>query len=178
MLLPKLSESLAGRMEVLTLWPFSQGEIHGVRESFVGTLFSRQPVGWTGKTATVQRDELLETRSCRWLSPCGGPPERSAPRRLVSVLRHDDASAGYPRSGQYRRRDGRPTPALGGGCTRWRFAEFRRSVAIRRPAADDIETLLRPAGRDFPGSTATPLGAKSGQTGHSNSEGLPEQIGR
>ena len=30
MLLPKLSESLAGRMEVLTLWPFSQGEIHRV----------------------------------------------------------------------------------------------------------------------------------------------------
>ena len=30
MLLPKLSESLAGRMEALTLWPFSQGEIRGV----------------------------------------------------------------------------------------------------------------------------------------------------
>src|SRR5271157_1252317 len=39
-LLPKLSESLAGRMEVLTLWPFSQGEIRGVTESFVDTLFS------------------------------------------------------------------------------------------------------------------------------------------
>ena len=61
MLLPKLSESLAGRMEVLTLWPFSQGEIHGVHESFVDTLFSQNPVGWTGKTATVWRDELLET---------------------------------------------------------------------------------------------------------------------
>jgi predicted AAA+ superfamily ATPase len=61
MLLPKLSESLAGRMEVLTLWPFSQGEIHEVRESFVDTLFSPKPVGWTGKTATVGRDELLET---------------------------------------------------------------------------------------------------------------------
>ncbi|HEY6850394.1 MAG TPA: ATP-binding protein [Terracidiphilus sp.] len=61
MLLPKLSESLAGRMEVLTLWPFSQGEIHGVRESFVDTLFSQKPVGWTGKIATVPRDELLET---------------------------------------------------------------------------------------------------------------------
>jgi predicted AAA+ superfamily ATPase len=60
-LLPKLSESLAGRMEVLTLWPFSQGEIHGVRESFVDTLFSQKPVGWTGKIATVPRDELLET---------------------------------------------------------------------------------------------------------------------
>jgi uncharacterized protein len=61
MLLPKLSESLAGRMEVLTLWPFSQGEIHGVRESFVDTLFSQKPVGWTGKIATVPRDELLKT---------------------------------------------------------------------------------------------------------------------
>jgi predicted AAA+ superfamily ATPase len=61
MLLPKLSESLAGRMEVLTLWPFSQGEIHKVRESFVDTLFSPKAVGWTGKTATVPRDELLET---------------------------------------------------------------------------------------------------------------------
>ena len=61
MLLPKLSESLAGRMEVLTLWPFSQGEIHGVRESFVDTLFSQKPVGWTAKIATVPRDELLET---------------------------------------------------------------------------------------------------------------------
>ena len=61
MLLPKLSESLAGRMEVLTLWPFSQGEMRGVRESFVDTLFSQKSVGWTGKTATARREELLET---------------------------------------------------------------------------------------------------------------------
>ena len=61
MLLPKLSESLAGRMEVLTLWPFSQGEMHGVRESFLDTLFSTQPVGWRGKSATVGREELLGT---------------------------------------------------------------------------------------------------------------------
>ena len=60
MLLPELSESLAGRMEVLTLWPFSQGEIHGVQGTFVDTLFSHKPVGWAGKTATVRRDELLE----------------------------------------------------------------------------------------------------------------------
>ena len=61
MLLPKPSESLAGRMEVLTLWPFSQGEMHGVRESFLDTLFSMQPVGWWEKSATVGREELLET---------------------------------------------------------------------------------------------------------------------
>lgn len=40
MLLPHLSESLAGRMEVLTLWPLSQGEIEGVRERFVDVLFA------------------------------------------------------------------------------------------------------------------------------------------
>ncbi|MGA3263338.1 MAG: ATP-binding protein [Terracidiphilus sp.] len=61
MLLPKLSESLAGRMEVLTLWPFSQGEIRGVRENFVDALFSRQHPKWEKATAALRRDELLET---------------------------------------------------------------------------------------------------------------------
>jgi hypothetical protein len=61
MLLPKLSESLAGRMEVMTLWPFSQGEMHGVREDFVNTLFSPKPVIWAGKASPFRREELLET---------------------------------------------------------------------------------------------------------------------
>jgi len=60
LLLPKLSESLAGRMEVLTLWPFSQGEMRGVNESFVDTLFSRRPVSWSGGSASPQRAELLQ----------------------------------------------------------------------------------------------------------------------
>lgn len=37
--LPKLSESLAGRMEIHTLWPFSQGEILGIKETFVDRIF-------------------------------------------------------------------------------------------------------------------------------------------
>lgn len=40
LVLPKASESLAGRMEVLTLWPFSQGEIGGYMESFVDDCFA------------------------------------------------------------------------------------------------------------------------------------------
>jgi predicted AAA+ superfamily ATPase len=40
LLLPRLSDSLAGRMEILTLWPLSQGEIEGVREGFLDLLFS------------------------------------------------------------------------------------------------------------------------------------------
>ncbi len=40
LLAPKLSESLAGRMEILTLWPLSQGEIAGAREGFIDAAFS------------------------------------------------------------------------------------------------------------------------------------------
>ena len=42
LVLPKVSESLAGRMEVLTLWPFSQGEIGRRNEGFVDACFARE----------------------------------------------------------------------------------------------------------------------------------------
>lgn len=42
LLLPRLSDSLAGRMEILTLWPLSQGEIDGVEEGFVDALFGER----------------------------------------------------------------------------------------------------------------------------------------
>jgi predicted AAA+ superfamily ATPase len=44
LLLPRLSESLAGRVEILTLWPLSQGEIEGVEERFVDAVFSADPL--------------------------------------------------------------------------------------------------------------------------------------
>ena len=37
---PKLSESLAGRLEICLLWPFSQGEISGARETFIDRMFA------------------------------------------------------------------------------------------------------------------------------------------
>lgn len=39
LVIPRASESLAGRMEVVTLWPFSQGEIEGRVEGFVDACF-------------------------------------------------------------------------------------------------------------------------------------------
>lgn len=49
--LPRLSESLAGRMEIHTLWPLSQGEIRGVKEQFIDLAFSddvpRLPRAWS-----------------------------------------------------------------------------------------------------------------------------------
>ena len=48
LMLPKLSESLAGRMEILPLWPLSQGEISDHREGFIDALFA-------GKTAQISK---------------------------------------------------------------------------------------------------------------------------
>ncbi len=39
LLLPKVSESLAGRIEIHTLWPFSQGELTGTKERFIDEAF-------------------------------------------------------------------------------------------------------------------------------------------
>lgn len=39
LVLPKLSESLAGRIEISTLWPLSQGEIDGHEDAFIDAVF-------------------------------------------------------------------------------------------------------------------------------------------
>jgi hypothetical protein len=41
--LPRISESLAGRMEIHTLWPLSEGERAGYQESFIPSLFAGRP---------------------------------------------------------------------------------------------------------------------------------------
>jgi hypothetical protein len=61
LLLPKLSESLAGRMEMLTLWPFSHGELNGVREGFVDALFAPRPSWHLERSEEVGRAALFAT---------------------------------------------------------------------------------------------------------------------
>jgi len=56
--LPKVSESLAGRMEVLTLWPLSQGELHNRRERFIDTVFSDKPLR-IGKHTSIDLGKLI-----------------------------------------------------------------------------------------------------------------------
>lgn len=47
LVLPKLSESLAGRMELLSLWPFSQGEMSGRVDNLVDRLFAEGEDRWS-----------------------------------------------------------------------------------------------------------------------------------
>jgi predicted AAA+ superfamily ATPase len=67
LLLPQLSESLAGRMEILTLWPFSRGEIENRKETFIDTLFD--DINRIPSCPVTNRKELWEKMSI------GGYPE-------------------------------------------------------------------------------------------------------
>lgn len=92
LLLPKISESLAGRMEILTLWPLSQGEIDRAPDRFVDAVFrARLPAVPPSKMARTE----LAARIVR-----GGYPEvvrrASASRRrawfgsyLATILQRD-----------------------------------------------------------------------------------------
>lgn len=42
LLLPRLGDSLAGRMEVIDLMPLSMGELTGIKESFIDSIFNQQ----------------------------------------------------------------------------------------------------------------------------------------
>jgi predicted AAA+ superfamily ATPase len=92
LMLPRVAESLAGRMEVLTLWPLSQGEIGGVREGFIDAVFAAALS--LPKSPGLSRSEILG-RALR-----GGYPEplqRSDPRRrrawfgsyITTILQRD-----------------------------------------------------------------------------------------
>ena len=80
LLLPAVSESLAGRMELHTLWPFSQGEVDGVMEGFVERLF-----GWLELPPAGARGLPLEERMLRG----GYPPavERATARGREGWIR-------------------------------------------------------------------------------------------
>lgn len=44
LLLPRLSDSLAGRIRIITLWPLSQGEVDHTRERFLEAVFADGPL--------------------------------------------------------------------------------------------------------------------------------------
>jgi uncharacterized protein len=82
-------------MEVLTLWPFSQGEIHQSRETLVDNVFSSKPI-WPAlkKSASIKRSAIIQ------LMLAGGYPSvlaRQSPSRrrawfasyLTTILQRD-----------------------------------------------------------------------------------------
>ncbi len=91
-MLPTASESLAGRMEVLTLEPLSQAEVQGSPHNLVDALFDSRP--WARRTVATDRADLVRRLVA------GGFPEaldRAEPQRrdawfrsyLASLLQRD-----------------------------------------------------------------------------------------
>jgi uncharacterized protein len=77
LMLPQLADTLAGRMEILNLWPLSQGELRGIQESFVDFAFSDAPF-------TQLHAPQLSFSDLASMLVQGGYPEavsRSDPRR-------------------------------------------------------------------------------------------------
>ena len=78
LLVPRLAESLAGRMEILTLWPFSQGELAHRREVFLDAVFAK-------KLPQFAAADLPPARLWAMLLAGGYPP---ALRRATLERRH------------------------------------------------------------------------------------------
>ncbi|MEA4855377.1 ATP-binding protein [Solidesulfovibrio sp.] len=55
-----IADSLAGRMEVLTLYPLSQGEIAGTREDFIRALFQKNFPFQVAESTSLSKEALLE----------------------------------------------------------------------------------------------------------------------
>lgn len=74
--LPTIADALPGRVQYLRLWPLTQGELHGVRSSFVDSLFA-------GRFPSVA-DAPVGRRAIAPMLVRGGYPEaqRHAPRGL------------------------------------------------------------------------------------------------
>lgn len=82
--LPKLSDSLAGRMEVVDLWPFTQGELAGHREAFLDAAF------WGDLPAissSLDRREVIERALAGGFPPVLERPSSRRQRWLTSYVR-------------------------------------------------------------------------------------------
>ena len=58
LLLPRLGDSLAGRMEILPLLPLSQGEILGTEEHFIDFLFNKESIVPAHRRTVIERSSL------------------------------------------------------------------------------------------------------------------------
>jgi predicted AAA+ superfamily ATPase len=143
LLLPQVSEALAGRMEILTLWPFSQAEISGTPANFLDALLagSLHPFADPAEDGPGLRARLL----------LGGYPSvlsRSTPERrrawfgayITSILQRDvrdlahiEGLTALPRL---------LSLLAARSCSLLNFAELSRSTAIPQSTLKRYFTLL------------------------------------
>jgi len=143
MVLPQLSEALAGRVEIQTLRPLSQGELEGVQEGFIDAAFAAEAPEFI--TSREGRAQLLRR------AVTGGYPEilqrAAAPRRsawfgsyITTILQRDVRDLAHI--------DGLTTmPKLlsllaARSCALLNFAELSRSIGLPQTTLKRYMSLL------------------------------------
>lgn len=58
LLVPNLGDGLTGRMGICNMWPLSQGEIRGVKESFLKIIYGDEV--WNSNYPTLSQHEIIE----------------------------------------------------------------------------------------------------------------------
>lgn len=75
LLIPKLGDSLAGRMQILNMWPLSQGELIGIQETFLQDVFS--PTAFKHISSIAQSKENIIMKLL-----IGGYPAMQSEKRM------------------------------------------------------------------------------------------------
>jgi predicted AAA+ superfamily ATPase len=104
---PRLSESLAGRMQILTLWSLSQGEIERSREAFVDAVLGRDlpplrpaspdELGIAGRVARGGYPEVVSRRAEGRRGPWYGSYLTTVLQRDIRELASIEGLASLPR---------------------------------------------------------------------------------
>lgn len=91
LLLPRLGDSLAGRMEVINLFPFSQGEFYGRKETFLDLVFSQQIKKLN--PSAIRKDEIAQKLVIGGYPPVKGFDEKGRlawfESYLTTILQRD-----------------------------------------------------------------------------------------
>ena len=58
--LPRVADTLVGRIEIHTLWPLSQGELRGVCESFIDTIFAERKLAGRRNSESLELPNLID----------------------------------------------------------------------------------------------------------------------
>ena len=154
MTLPRLSESLAGRMEIIPLFPLSGGELAGRRGGFSGA-----PVRLPIRRSKARERKRWRCRSIgsRRISgrPCSAGRTNAARRGSPLTFHHPAARRARPGPGGVAAGVAQFAQAARGAHLR--LAEPSRRGTRRRLAAYNVDPLPSAAGNGVPGSSTAGL---------------------
>jgi uncharacterized protein len=85
-MLPRAAEALTGRAHIMTVWPLSQGELRGTRETFLDTLMEEPEAFRAAATSTTTREDYVNAILTGGMPIAASAPTESARERYFDDL--------------------------------------------------------------------------------------------